>query len=357
MPAAIDEHIRRKVIQQWFNGLPRDKIAEENNIGAGTVSSIIANYKVGLEELDFDSIRQLAVEARQHGLNLSDLASHFRLYNYFIKSGASENTVESFITKVSTTDFSPEQTIELVYQLYEISRGETIPLHQVPGYIGEKLQEKQKIDEQIKEADAILQSNDVSIEAINEHIHLKQELKKYRLSTKDIHRLLDLLVAAKEYRYSPGKIVAKLRSIKRLENKEKGLRGNCVIFSKQAEKYKGIIPLAQLIWDLHIGKNELISFKVAVCEAAELYGFPRSTAAVYVLNNLREYNKKGQLKKELSSLYLQKYAVEEFCSPHSQAIIALANLQSHGIAEEQIISLNNFLESNGYKTSSHISTK
>src|SRR5947199_7195902 len=100
MPAAIDEHIRRKVIQQWFNGLPRDKIAEENNIGAGTVSSIVANYKVSLEELDFDSIRQLAVEARQHGLNLSELALHFRLYNYFIKSGASENTIESFITKV-----------------------------------------------------------------------------------------------------------------------------------------------------------------------------------------------------------------------------------------------------------------
>src|SRR3954447_5170670 len=104
MPAAIDEHIRRKVIQQWFNGLPRDKIAAENNIGAGTVSSIVANYKVGLEELDFDSIRQLSLEARQHGLNLSELASHFRLHNYFIKSGASENTIESFITKVSSGD-------------------------------------------------------------------------------------------------------------------------------------------------------------------------------------------------------------------------------------------------------------
>jgi hypothetical protein len=33
--------------------LPRDKIAEDNNIGTGSVSSIIANYKVGLE---FDSL-------------------------------------------------------------------------------------------------------------------------------------------------------------------------------------------------------------------------------------------------------------------------------------------------------------
>jgi hypothetical protein len=30
MPAPLDEQIRRKVIQQWFNGLPRDKIAEDD---------------------------------------------------------------------------------------------------------------------------------------------------------------------------------------------------------------------------------------------------------------------------------------------------------------------------------------
>src|SRR5919198_1548631 len=122
MPPQIDEQIRGNVIRQWISGFPRDTIAQQNNIGAGTVSSIISNYKVGPEELDFDSIRQLAVEARQHGLNFTDLASHTRLYNYFIKSGTSENAIESFITKVSTTtDISPEQTIELVYQLHEIS--------------------------------------------------------------------------------------------------------------------------------------------------------------------------------------------------------------------------------------------
>ncbi|MFL6473058.1 MAG: hypothetical protein ACJ71H_19670 [Nitrososphaeraceae archaeon] len=173
------------------------------------------------------------------------------------------------------------------------------------------------------------------------------------MSTKHIHRLVNLLLAAKEYRYSPGKIVAKLRNVKRLENKENKLKNSCDVLSKQADKYKEIIPLAQLIWDLHIGKNELISFKVAVNEAAELYGFPRSTAAVYVLNNLREYNKKGQLKKELSSLYLQKYAVDEFYSRHSQALITLAKLQTHGITEEQIIY---FLETNKYKVDSRFSS-
>jgi hypothetical protein len=100
---------------------------------------------------------------------------------------------------------------------------------------------------------------------------------------------------------------------------------------------------------MHIGKNELISFKIAVNEAAELYGFPSSTAAVYVLNNLRDYNKKGQLQKELSALYLQKYTVEQLCSSQSQSLIALANLKSYGITEDRLLQLNNFLDNNRYK--------
>jgi len=58
------------------------------------------------------------VKARQHGLNLSELASHFRLHNYFIKSGAAEEKIESFIANVSSNDISPEKVVELVYQFH-----------------------------------------------------------------------------------------------------------------------------------------------------------------------------------------------------------------------------------------------
>ena len=94
MPPLTDELTRGNVVREWILGFSRDQIAERTGIRAGTVSSIIANYKSGLEELDFDSIRQLAVEGRQHGGNFADLASHLRLYNYFIKSGAAEDKIE-----------------------------------------------------------------------------------------------------------------------------------------------------------------------------------------------------------------------------------------------------------------------
>ena len=128
MPPLIDEQIRRKVIQQWFNGLPRDKIAEENNIGTGTVSSIIANYKAGLEDLEFDHLRELAVELRRYGLSLSELALHFRLYNYCIKSGAAEDKIESFIENINSSNLPPERIVALVNQLYDVSKKESIPL-------------------------------------------------------------------------------------------------------------------------------------------------------------------------------------------------------------------------------------
>jgi hypothetical protein len=84
-------------------------------------------------------------------------------------------------------------------------------------------------------------------------------------------------VNAGRYGFDGKKIVGKLRKIK-LEKKEEGLKNNCTIFAKQLTKYKEILPLAELVHSMNISGSELISFKVAVNEAAELYDFPASTA-------------------------------------------------------------------------------
>jgi hypothetical protein len=68
--------------------------------------------------IELDSVRQFTVEAKKQGLNLSQLSSHFRLHNFFIKSGATEEEVESFIAHVSTGDIPPKEVIQCVNQLY-----------------------------------------------------------------------------------------------------------------------------------------------------------------------------------------------------------------------------------------------
>jgi transposase len=57
MPAAINEQIRKQVVQQWVSGHSRDKIAIDNSIGEGTVSGIINDWKKGLEDSEYESVR------------------------------------------------------------------------------------------------------------------------------------------------------------------------------------------------------------------------------------------------------------------------------------------------------------
>src|SRR5919206_3913451 len=154
---AIEEMIKRRVVQLWLSGEARDKIVADNNIGAGTVSAISDDYKTGLNS-DLDSFRELMVEARKRSITPSDLASHFRLFNYLVKSGAAEQEVESFVTNVSSGYIPLGKAIELVNQIYEISKSESVSPDQLPDYIKQKLEEKQKIDEQIQEVDTILQT-------------------------------------------------------------------------------------------------------------------------------------------------------------------------------------------------------
>jgi hypothetical protein len=144
MPRPIDEIIRRRVIQQWLSGEARDKIAAENNIGAGTVTSIVSNYKAGLETLDFDSARELALQAKKQGLNLSELASNFRLHNFIKTSGAAEDNIESFISNISSSDIGPEKIIELVNQIYDISKSESVSPDQLPNYVRQKLEQRKR---------------------------------------------------------------------------------------------------------------------------------------------------------------------------------------------------------------------
>jgi hypothetical protein len=168
----------------------------------------------------------------------------------------------------------------------------------------------------------------------------------------DVNKLVKLVVNAKRYGFDAKNFVGKLNNTKQLEKRERVLVRNCKEFAKQTAKYREIIPLAQIIWDMHIGKNELISFKIVINEVAETYGITPSAAALRVTNIISDYNKKGQLQRELCELSLQKYAINEFCSSRSKAINALANLRSHGITEQHIISLNNFLANNEYNINS-----
>jgi hypothetical protein len=121
------------------------------------------------------------------------------------------------------------------------------------------------------------------------------------------------------------------------------------VLSEQVKKCNNILPLAQKIRAMNVDIQQLLVFDATVNQLAKQYNLPPSVAAFRLFNYIRDYNKIGGLKKELSRLSQQVFVVNGVWANQNKAMIAMINLQSRGITEDRILQLNNFLENNGYK--------
>jgi hypothetical protein len=103
---------------------------------------------------------------------------------------------------------------------------------------------------------------------------------------------------------------------------------------------------------MNIDINQLLVFDATVKQLAKQYNLPPSVAAFRLFNDIREYNKIGGLKKEVSRLSQQVFVVNGVWANQNKAMMAMLNLQSRGITEDKILQLNRFLENNKYKDNS-----
>jgi hypothetical protein len=126
------------------------------------------------------------------------------------------------------------------------------------------------------------------------------------------------------------------------------LKHHCEILSEQVKECNNVLPLAQKIRAMNIDIKELLVFDNAVNQIAKQYNLPPSVAASRLLNEIRDYDKIGGMKREISRLSQQLIMVDGIYTNRNKAMRAMLNLQSRGITEDRILYLNNFLENNGY---------
>ena len=131
-----------------------------------------------------------------------------------------KDKVESFIANLANSP-EPEKLIDVANQVAQLSRSESIPLEELVGHVKQKEEEKQMIEEEIKQRRAILESTNVEIQTINEYKQLKDHLSKHNLSLEDPTRLLSILQTIRQIGYEPRKIVAAFASMKSLMQRER----------------------------------------------------------------------------------------------------------------------------------------
>ena len=127
------------MIRQWLDGLPRQKIARDNQIGTGTVSEIIKESKDKDCEAQIDVLGETAVMLRRQGLNINFFARSIRLKLMLDEIGLNDEQLEDFVVHLSVHCFkrglTPDAFMNVVSNISFLSDNLAIPVEQLPRYI------------------------------------------------------------------------------------------------------------------------------------------------------------------------------------------------------------------------------
>src|ERR687890_218997 len=120
-----------------------------------------------------------------------------------------------------------------------VALGETIPFSQIPEYMQQKIEEKQRLEQEIKtlretkmgaqnECDEALRSSSITIHTLHEYMRLREcLLEEYGLSIDDddtLPKLINVISNLKYSGYDAKTITKKLSNINNLQTREKELQ-------------------------------------------------------------------------------------------------------------------------------------
>ena len=286
MPAAIEPVIKKQVIALYLQGISRDRIPADNGVGAGTVSNIIDEWKKGVQDSNYEYVRELAIHCKKEGINLADLMSALRIKQL----GGNEERVEQFIARCANSQ-DPQKLVDVLDKIGHID----VPLEELEEHIKLKQAEKETLLHEIDEARAVIDSVNVDKQIIEDFNELKNEMSKYHLE--EPKKFLNVLRALKKYKYDDKRIMAEF-SIRRSMKKERWeINNDRRRLEDRITKVKDVLPLAEQIMRFNIGIGELLAFHCAVYGKVDMERKPPDTAAYKVVEEIRDYSQLGGLKK------------------------------------------------------------
>jgi hypothetical protein len=160
--------IKLKVIEGWIQGISRDKIALDNDIGAGTVTGIIQQSKTDIPDLDL--MRELALKLKKENLDLNYFTSAVRLKKVLDRLEVTEENVESFLEEINIHCFKKnidkKEFILKIDEVWKIAKSLDVSIFNIPVHI-------QKLTKDLAELEK---------ETIIKERQIKQKTEEYNIT-------------------------------------------------------------------------------------------------------------------------------------------------------------------------------
>ena len=148
MGGKIPKNIKEQVIRQWLQGLTRERIAKENDIGTGTVSAIMKEARQQKEYHDIDLLRQVSTKLKEDGLEPAHLGFAIRLKKIMEENDIREDQLESLVLDFNTYCLKHKLTFDKVfesgYEALNLAYKFGISVEKIPEFI---IQGKKTIEE------------------------------------------------------------------------------------------------------------------------------------------------------------------------------------------------------------------
>ena len=382
MPTKLPEDIKSAVIQQWLQGKARDLIALDTGLSTGAVTNIINEWRRGLSHPLADDLRELAVTFKKIGITATQCAVGFRLAMIMTKFGVNEKEFEDFISDIYNNskklDLQPDKIAYYLDELLKFSRD--IPLSQIPDYIKQKTNEKNKLENDIKDLqekikqlkeekiaaeelyNTTLENERMTSSTLTWYSNLKIELSKYGIPVEGVSLFANAVRGLRHYGYDANKIIAEssdLDFLKRqfqfyggiipaLEKKYVKLSGDCVSLEETVNSYRQRLSVYDELEQMGFGLKELKLLWHTINEIAEANNNISSEDAVQIFfkDVEEQYDDKLGFESILDKLRSDAvYFNQELDSLRSrlstQPLVgpALQRLFENGIKEQDIIEL------------------
>lgn len=251
MGSKIPREIRLQAIRKWLEGKTRDLIAGELEIGSGTVSEIIKEYRRG--DLDADLLREVALNLKNSGLDIRSFAPLVRLREVLeqkewlqgVRPGQQqeeendddndidrllEKKMESLIVTIEVFCFKQHlplrQFFDLVYNLYLAAEEFDIPLESFPSHIEELRARIENLLEKIR------------------YFESEKQIALERSQTTE--RLLEEFNRSRPMFDENQKLKQKLEQVEKERDKYKMELDHERIWKRKEEEYEWSIPVPEL---------------------------------------------------------------------------------------------------------------
>lgn len=130
--------IKSHVLHLWLNGISRDTIVHNVNIGNGSVSRIINDIKSS-DIPDLDLLRQLVLKIKNNGFEVVEVASAIRHLNFRRNMGMSEEKMENLLLDLEVYCFKKHQDFHdfanTIDKIKEFEFDFDISINQIPDYL------------------------------------------------------------------------------------------------------------------------------------------------------------------------------------------------------------------------------